>query len=54
MLGRWRKRGEKHRADEQQADPAALEVEGDPRGGVKSEDTGTPIRASSSRTKAWS
>lgn len=29
MLGRWRKRGEKHRADKQ---------EGDPRGGVQSEE----------------
>jgi hypothetical protein len=29
MLGRWRKRGEKHRADRQQ---------GDPRGGVQSDE----------------
>ncbi len=35
MFGRWRKRGEKHRADKQQADPQALEVEGDPRGGLQ-------------------
>jgi hypothetical protein len=38
MLGRWLKRGEKHRADKQQGDPHALDVEGDPRGGVQSED----------------
>jgi hypothetical protein len=37
MLSRWRKRGEKHRADKQQGDPHAL-VEGDPRGGVQSEE----------------
>ena len=37
MLGRWRKGGEKHRADKQQGDPHALDVEGDPRGGVQSE-----------------
>jgi hypothetical protein len=38
MLGRWRKRGEKHRADKQQGDPHALDVEGEPRGGVQSDD----------------
>ena len=37
-LGRWLKRGEKHRADKQEGDPHALDVEGDPRGGVQSED----------------
>jgi hypothetical protein len=37
MLGRWLKRGERHRADKQQGDPHALEVEGEPRGGVQSE-----------------
>jgi hypothetical protein len=37
MLGRWRKRWEKHRADKQEGDPHALDVEGDPRGGVQSE-----------------
>jgi hypothetical protein len=37
MLGRWRKRREKHRADKQQGDPHALDVEGDPRGGVQSD-----------------
>ena len=35
MFGRW-KRNEKHRADKQQGDPAALEREGDPRGGLQS------------------
>ena len=35
MLGRWRRRGEKKRADKQQADPGALAVEGDPRGGLQ-------------------
>jgi hypothetical protein len=38
MLGRWLKRGEKHRADKQQGDVHALDVEGDPRGGVQSEE----------------
>ena len=38
MLGRWRKRREKHRADKQQGDPRALDVEGDPRGGVQSDE----------------
>jgi hypothetical protein len=38
MFGRWRKRGEKHRADEQQGDPHALDREGDPRGGVQSDE----------------
>jgi hypothetical protein len=38
MLGWWRKRGEKHRANKQQGDPSALDVEGDPRGGMQSED----------------
>ena len=38
MLGWWRKRGEKHRADKQQGDPHALDVEGDPRGGVQSDE----------------
>ena len=35
MFGRWRKRGEKHRADKQQGDVHALDREGDPRGGVQ-------------------
>jgi hypothetical protein len=38
MLGRWRKRGEKNRANKQQGDPHALDVEGDPRGGVQSDE----------------
>ena len=38
MLGRWLRRGEKHRANKQQGDPHALDVEGDPRGGVQSDD----------------
>jgi hypothetical protein len=38
VLGRWKKRGEKHRADKQQGDPGALEVEGDPRGGLQSDE----------------
>ena len=37
MLGRWRKRGEKRRAAKQEGDPHALDVEGDPRGGVQSD-----------------
>jgi hypothetical protein len=38
MLGRWLKRGEKHRANKQQGDVHALDREGDPRGGVQSEE----------------
>ena len=38
MLGRWRKRGEKRRAAKQQGDPHALDIEGDPRGGVQSDE----------------
>ena len=38
LLGRPKKRGEKHRADKQQDDPEALEVEGDPRGGLQSDE----------------
>ena len=38
MLGRWLKRGRKHRADKQQGDPYALDVDGDPRGGVQSDE----------------
>jgi hypothetical protein len=34
MFGRW-KRKEKQRASKQQGDPAALEREGDPRGGLQ-------------------
>ena len=35
MFGRWKRR-ERHRANKQQGDPAALEREGDPRGGLQS------------------
>ncbi|HEU5278980.1 MAG TPA: hypothetical protein VFU26_08770 [Gaiellaceae bacterium] len=38
MLGRWRKRGEEHRANKQQGDVHALDREGDPRGGVQDEE----------------
>jgi len=38
MLGRWRKRGEKHRADKQEGDVHALDRERDPRGGVQSDE----------------
>jgi hypothetical protein len=33
MVGRWRRKNEKHRADKQQGDVHALDREGDPRGG---------------------
>jgi hypothetical protein len=36
MFGRW-KRKQRHHADKQQGDPAALEREGDPRGGLQDE-----------------
>ena len=38
MFGRWRKKGEEYRADKQQGDPHALYREGDPRGGVQSDE----------------
>ncbi|TML30076.1 MAG: hypothetical protein E6G26_01600 [Actinobacteria bacterium] len=38
MLGRWLKRGEKHRADKQQGDVHALDRAGDPRGGAQSDE----------------
>jgi hypothetical protein len=38
MIGRWRKRRQRHRADKQQGDVHALDVEGDPRGGLQSEE----------------
>jgi hypothetical protein len=38
MFGRWRKKGEEHRADKQQGDPQALEREGDSRGGLQSDE----------------
>ena len=38
MLGRWRKKREEARAAKQQGDPEALAREGDPRGGLQSEE----------------
>jgi hypothetical protein len=38
MFGRWRKRGDKDRADKLQGDPHALDRKGDPRGGVQSDE----------------
>lgn len=38
MFGRWRKKREEHRANKQQGDENALDREGDPRGGVQSDD----------------
>ena len=38
MLGRWKRRREAHRANKQEGDPHALDREGDPRGGVQSEE----------------
>ena len=38
MLGRWRRRGEKRRASKQEGDVHALDREGDPRGGVQSDE----------------
>jgi hypothetical protein len=38
VFGRWLKRGEKHRANKQQADTSALAREGDPRGGLQDEE----------------
>lgn len=37
-LGPWADDDEEHRADRQEGDPHALDVEGDPRGGVQSDD----------------
>ena len=36
--GRWAEPDEDHRADKQEGDPHALDVEGDPRGGVQSDE----------------
>jgi hypothetical protein len=36
MLGRWLRRGEKHRADKQEGDVHAFDRESDPRGGAQS------------------
>ncbi len=38
MVGRWKKRDEERRAAKQQGDVHALDREGDPRGGVQSEE----------------
>ena len=38
MFGRWRKKREARRADQQHGDPHALDREGDPRGGVQSDE----------------
>jgi hypothetical protein len=38
MLGRWRKKREERRANKQQGDVHALDREGDPRGGVQSDE----------------
>ena len=38
MFGRWRRRGETNRATKQQGDVHALDREGDPRGGVQSDE----------------
>ena len=36
--GEWADEDEEHRANKQEGDPAALEVEGDPRGGTGSDE----------------
>ena len=38
MLGRWLRREKGPRASKQQGDPHALDVEGEPRGGVQSDE----------------
>ena len=38
MFGRWKRRREGHRADRQAGDVHALDREGDPRGGVQSDE----------------
>jgi hypothetical protein len=38
MLGPWLRRREKHRANKQEGDVHALDREGDPRGGVQSDE----------------
>jgi hypothetical protein len=38
MLGRWLRRREEKRASKQEGDVHALDKEGDPRGGVQSDD----------------
>ena len=41
VLGRWRRRREQHRANKQEGDVHALDREGDPRGGVQSDESRT-------------
>jgi len=38
VFGRWRRKGERNRADKQQGDVHALDREDDPRGGVQSDE----------------
>jgi hypothetical protein len=38
MTERWKRDDEEHRADKQEGDVHALDVEGDPRGGVQSDE----------------
>ena len=38
VFGRWKRRREENRANKQEGDPHALDREGDPRGGVQSDD----------------
>jgi hypothetical protein len=38
VFGRWKRRREEHRANKQEGDPHALDREGDPRGGVQSDE----------------
>ena len=38
MFGRWRRKRERDRADKQRGDVHALDREGDPRGGVQSDE----------------
>jgi hypothetical protein len=38
VFGRWKKKDESKRAHKQQGDPAALERESDPRGGLQAEE----------------
>ena len=41
MVGRWLRRGDKRRANKQEGDVHALDREGDPRGGVQSDEYGS-------------
>ena len=38
VFGRWKRRREEQRANKQEGDPHALDREGDPRGGVQSDE----------------